>query len=41
MQDTSLYGILKLVSLLVMLLMLAAICYAGYISIKYWAGIGV
>ena len=31
----------KWVGLLVMLLMVAAICYAGFISIKYWAGIGV
>ncbi|HJV83200.1 hypothetical protein [Noviherbaspirillum sp.] len=41
MQGTALYGPLKLVSLLIVILMLAAIVYGGYISISYWSGIGV
>jgi len=32
---------LKLVSHLIVLLMAMAVLYAAYISIKYWAGIGV
>ncbi len=41
MRKVPLHGPLKWVSLLVILLMVAAIFYAGVISIKYWAGIGV
>ena len=41
MRDTPMHGPLKWVSLLIILLMIAAIVYAGFISIKYWAGIGV
>lgn len=41
MRNALLHGPLKWVSLLVILLMVVAIFYAGYISIKYWAGIGV
>lgn len=41
MQHTALYGPLRLLSFLVLLLMLVAIFYAGYTSVKYWAGIGV
>ncbi len=32
---------LKLFSLVVLLLMVVGVFYAGYISLKYWAGIGV
>lgn len=35
------HGPLKLVSYVIILLMLVALLYAGYISVKYWAGIGV
>ncbi len=41
MRNALMHGPLKWVGLLVMLLMVVAIFYAGYISIKYWAGIGV
>jgi hypothetical protein len=41
MRDTPMHGPLKWVSLLIILLMVAAIVYASFISIKYWAGIGV
>jgi hypothetical protein len=41
MQGAPLYGTLKLVSLLILLLIVVAIAYSGYISLKYWAGIGV
>ena len=41
MRDAPMHGPLKWVSLLIILLMVAAIVYAGFISIKYWAGIGV
>lgn len=41
MQSTALYGLLKAVSLAILLLMLAAIGYSGFISLKYWSGIGV
>lgn len=32
---------LKILSYVVLLLMVIAVFYAGYISVKYWAGIGV
>jgi hypothetical protein len=32
---------LKIVSYIIVLLMLLAICYAGFISVRYWPGIGV
>jgi hypothetical protein len=35
------HGLVKLLSYVILLLMAVAIFYAGYISIKYWAGIGV
>ena len=41
MQNFPLYGVLKAVGLTVILLMAAAIVYAGGISLKYWSGIGV
>ena len=34
-------GLLKIFSHLVVLLMLVAICYAAFISVKYWSGISV
>jgi len=35
------HGSLKLLSYVIVLLMVLAILYAGYTSIKYWSGIGV
>ena len=35
------YAPVKLVALLIILLMMAALAYAGYISIAHWTGIGV
>ena len=35
------HGSLKLLSYVVILLMAISMLYAAYISIKYWAGIGV
>lgn len=35
------YGPLKIFSYVVVLLMVVAMIYAAYISVKYWAGIGV
>lgn len=35
------HGVLRAVHYLVLLLMLAAIAYAAWISIEYWSGIGV
>ncbi len=34
-------GPLKIFSHVVVLLMLVAICYAAFISVKYWSGISV
>ena len=34
-------GPLKIFSQVVVLLMLVAICYAAFISVKYWSGISV
>lgn len=41
MTRTALYGPLKAVALLVLLLMLVALLYAGVMSITHWSGIGV
>ena len=41
MEHAGLYTAVKAVALLVLVLMLVAILYAGYISTAYWAGIGV
>ena len=35
------HGSLKAVSAVVIALMVAALLYAAYISIRYWSGIGV
>ncbi len=35
------HGTLKLLSYVIVLLMVIAILYSGYTSIKYWSGIGV
>lgn len=40
-QESSMHGPLKLLSYVVILLMLIAMVYSGYISIEYWSGIGV
>lgn len=36
-----LYSVLKLVSLIVLVLMVVGLGYAGWISVTYWTGIGV
>jgi hypothetical protein len=36
-----LYGIIRNAGLVVLVLMLVSIAYAGFISINYWHGIGV
>ncbi len=41
MHDTAPYGYLKLLSFVILLLMVVALVYSAYISIKYWSGIGV
>lgn len=41
MQADVLFRILKGVSWAVLILMLLSIAYAGFTSIRYWAGIGV
>lgn len=41
MHISAIYTPLRLLSLVVILLMCAAIGYAAYISIRYWSGIGV
>lgn len=41
MQADFLFRVLKGVSWVVMALMLLGIAYAGFTSIRYWAGIGV
>lgn len=38
---TAAYGPVKAVALSVIVLMLGAICYGAFITMKYWAGIGV
>jgi hypothetical protein len=40
-RGTAFFGPLKALSGLIILLMLAAMLYAAYISIRYWTGIGV
>jgi hypothetical protein len=35
------HGPLKIFSYVIILLMLLALLYSGFISIKYWSGIGV
>jgi hypothetical protein len=37
----AMHGPLKLFSYVVILLMVIALLYSGYTSIKYWSGIGV
>ncbi|HUG21922.1 hypothetical protein [Piscinibacter sp.] len=41
MDLNSLYGPLKALAIVVLLLMLVALLFAGYISITHWTGIGV
>jgi hypothetical protein len=41
MQASTLYQTLKAVSYGVLVLGAASMCYAVYISVKYWSGIGV
>lgn len=41
MDTRALYAPLKIFGYVVLLLMAVAVVYAGYISIKYWSGIGV
>jgi hypothetical protein len=41
MTTESLYGPLKGVALVVILLMALTLLYAGYMSITHWSGIGV
>lgn len=41
MHGAALYTPLKLLGFVVILLMFVAIGYAAYISVRYWAGIGV
>jgi hypothetical protein len=40
-QGATLHGSLKVFSYVVLLLMVAATIYAGFIGVKYWTGIGV
>ena len=37
----TMHGSLKLLSYIIVLLVVIAILYSGYTSIKYWSGIGV
>lgn len=37
----NMHSTLKLVSYVIVLLMIVAILYSGYTSVKYWSGIGV
>jgi hypothetical protein len=41
MKPHAFYAPVKLVALLVILLMAAALVYAAYISVAHWTGIGV
>jgi hypothetical protein len=41
MDAQSLYGLVKALALVILLLMLVALLYTGYISISHWEGIGV
>lgn len=41
MDPQSLFGPVKALAVVVILLMLVALLYAGYMSISHWEGIGV
>lgn len=41
MQSDSVHTPLKVVALVVLLLMVGAALYAGYIAVTHWTGIGV
>jgi hypothetical protein len=41
MEAESLYGLLRIVSIAVLLIMIVAACYSGYMAIMHWTGIGV
>jgi hypothetical protein len=41
MTTESLYGPLKGLALVILLLMVVSLLYAGYMSITHWSGIGV
>ena len=41
MNPQSLYGVVRVVSLLILLLLLGSVLYAGYMSVTHWSGIGV
>ena len=41
MQDVAGSGPLKIVGWFVVALMIASMLYAGFMTLKYWAGIGV
>lgn len=41
MQDVVGYRAIRMVSYGVLVLMGGAVCYAIYIAVKYWSGIGV
>ncbi len=41
MQSTSVHTPLKVVALVVLLLLLGAALFAGYMAITHWTGIGV
>lgn len=40
-EGTSMHNALKLLSYVILLLIVVAILYAGYTSVRYWSGIGV
>lgn len=39
--EYNMHGLLKTLSYVIAILVVVAIFYSGYISVKYWAGIGV
>jgi hypothetical protein len=41
MHGKAFYGPVRIVSFVVLLAMLAAVVYAGWISLTHWSGIGV
>ena len=41
MHGSALFAPLKIVSIVVIALMVAAIAYAAWIAVRYWSGIGV
>lgn len=41
MREDAYYAPIRIVSFVVIVLMIVAIVYAAYISIRYWGGIGV